>query len=139
MLTFPASVSLAALTELIDTGNLLDGVKVGLFQNDFNPTTLTVLADLNPADFHGYALSSAVVWGAPYYDQAGVPTVAGGQKQFTATTPLAGSQVIYGYYLVDGAGTTLIAAARFETPLNILVVGNAIIVVPTLQLQSQAG
>jgi hypothetical protein len=118
---------------------LLDGVKCGLFKNDYAPTTLTALADLNPADFHGYALSAALVWGVPYYDQSGVATVVSGDQQFTATTPLAGPQIIYGYYIVDGAGAVLIAAARFDTPVNIIIVGNAVVVVPTIQLQSQAG
>lgn len=139
MLVIPAQISLDVLAELISTGRLLDGVKIGLFGNDLHPSSTTVLADIVPSTFNGYALSSAVVWGTPYFDQAGIATVVAGDKQFTCTTPLAAPEQVFGYYIVDGAGAILIAAARFDTPVQIIIVGNAVVVVPTIQLQSQAG
>lgn len=127
----PNASSLAILQELIATGNLLDGVKLRLFQNDFTPVPASVLADFTIATFTGFATSTAVVWGTPYYQQDGTPNVAGDLKTFAAGSPLTVTNVIYGWYLIDGAASVWLAAYRFDQPIPVSIPLQAIPVVPS--------
>lgn len=130
MIVLPQSFKLALLEELIDTGNLLDGAKVGLYQNNIVLGPGTVLADLTVADFTGYALSAAVVWGTPFVDAANKCIVTADEKEFLATSPFTTSNTVYGYYIVDGAGTTLLYAEAFTTPRQITAAFQGLTVLP---------
>lgn len=132
----PYAFGLEILTELVDTGNALDALKLGLFQNDIVPDNLTTLALLTPADFDGYTIFSPVVWGTPYYDLDGVPLVVGGDKTWVATggtTP----NTIYGWYLTNTGGTKLVKASRFAASVGIAAAGQGMTVVPWFRYSGQ--
>jgi hypothetical protein len=139
MLVVPDSVSLQNLGALVGTGGLFEGAKVGLFKNDFIPTRTTALADLTVADFTGYALSSAITWGTAYQDPTIGPVVLGSLKVFAAADPITNSNVIYGYYVVNAAGTALLWAERFAATRIVSAPGDAVPVLPAFGNVSQAG
>lgn len=56
------------LEALIAEGGALDGAVMMLFKNNVTPNDETVMADLTPADFTGYAVSDPLEWGTPYID-----------------------------------------------------------------------
>lgn len=132
---YPRHSDVAVLTELKTADNYLDGAKVSLFKADVVPDKDTVLADLTPADFSGYAQSAAVVWGTPYLDASGKATVQGASVQFTQTADTV-SNTVYGWMLVgDPAGTPyLICAERFATPVTMTEASDGIVVAPAFQL-----
>lgn len=121
MPVYPRLSDAAALTELTDTGNYLDGAKAMLFKNDITPSVDSILADLTPADFSGYAMSAAVVWGAPFKDENGNLVVRAGSCEFNQTAATV-TNTVYGWGLVgDPSGTPfLICAERFETPVQMI-------------------
>lgn len=93
----------------------LDSPDLGLFKNNIYPTATTVLADIIPADFSGYALA-AITFGGPYLDPelGGISAVA--FKQFDVGAPATIGNTIYGWYLLDGTGA-LIMLGTFENPI----------------------
>jgi hypothetical protein len=119
MVVVPATIDKDILALAIAATAILDGAKVALFQNNLNPDKDTQLADITPADFTGYATSSAVVWGTPGFNLAGDAVVAAGSKQFQAGSPATVANVIYGWYLVDTTGLILLASDRFPAPVNV--------------------
>lgn len=123
---------LAILNELVAAGNYYNGAKLMLFQNNISLGPTMVLADLTAADFTGYALSSAVTWGAAFLAPGNVPTVAGDLKLFVAASPFTTANTVYGWALVDGAGTTLILARKFDTPISIAAALQAVSVLPAV-------
>lgn len=132
---YPRTSDLKVLTELKTVDNYLDGAKVMLFKNDIVPTKATVLGDLVAADFSGYAISSAVVWGTPFIDANGNATVQAASVQFTQTADTV-SNTVHGWGLVgDPGGTPFLAAVeRFATPVAMLEAADGLVVDPTFQL-----
>lgn len=130
MLVVPNAVSVAILQALVAVDALFNGAKVGLFVGDTVPSQATVLADLTPADFTGYALSSAITWGAPFIDENGIPSVVGSMKEFHASDPLTVANDVAGYFVVNGAGDTLLWAERFESEITVAAPTAAVVVVP---------
>lgn len=118
MIKFPNPQALALLATLTGVGGLLNGCRVKLFQNNIVPTPLTKLADLTEADFSGYAESAALVWGTPYYQADGTPVVLAGAVSFIVANPATTPNVVYGYYVVNGAGDTLLFSERFGSSVN---------------------
>jgi hypothetical protein len=140
MLVVPNAVSLGILADLIAmTTGRFNACKVGLYINPIPLSVNTALADLTEATFHGYAQSAAVVWGTPFLDSAGNPTIVGANCQFTATTPFSDANTIQGYFVVDSAGTTLLWAEALPTPIAITAVGDAVVIVPAFVGISQTG
>lgn len=138
MIQVPTAITLEILAALIDTGGEFDGAKVRLFQNDFQPSKDSVIADFTPADFTGYATSSAIVWPDPIISPDGIPYIIGDLKLFTGTGPFSVSNTIYGYYIVDGAGTKLLWAERFDEAQVVAAAGQSVQVVPTFGAENQA-
>jgi len=125
----PVAIDIAILTELIDTGNLLDATTLILFQNDIVPTPATVMSDLTEATFTGYAAAAAIVWGTPYLDVTGIALVTAASHEFVSTGSTIGN-IIYGWALTNAAKTDLKKAARFTTPIGISATGEGVTVVP---------
>lgn len=125
------------LALLADTAQPLDGVQVGLFQNNYTPTRSSAIGDLVDADFTGYALSAAVVWSGPFMDPVLGPYLVGDLKTFSVGSSPTTTNDIYGYYVIDSGGN-LIAAERFASPVPMAVAGATIPVVPTFGEVSQA-
>jgi hypothetical protein len=111
-----------------------------LFKNNPTITVDTVLADLVLADFGGYA---AIECGA------GAPGVymdpATGQWEIRPVEPAGGfewvvdaddnlPQSIYGFALLNNAGTTLVAAEKFDAP-KVLTAQNQVVDVPQPKLK----
>lgn len=127
----PNSTGIAILTALIDTGALLDGAVLRLFQNNINPGPENVVGDFVSADFSGYAPSTTVVWGTPYLQSDGTANVAGDLKLFVADDPLIVTNTIYGWFLTNAGGTVLLASYRFSDPVAISLPLQALPVVPS--------
>ena len=132
----PYSEWLAILTALVATGTpggAWNGAKVHLYQNNFTPVPGMTLASFTEADFTGYSASAAVVWNTPGFIPAGNAIVTGDNKQFTVGATPTVFNTIYGYYLTDGAGTTLLFARLFNAPITLSAAGQFIDVVPSYQ------
>jgi hypothetical protein len=129
MIVLPTAELILILDELIKATNALDNCLVGLFENDYNPTPATSLADLiEPAgtglDFPGYARTPALIWGRPFVGTDGVAIVLSNDVQFDCTGPSAVN--IYGYFLVRTAivgppavPAHLVFAERFPVPIPV--------------------
>jgi len=108
--------------------------KVGLFQNDLEPSGTTRLADITPATFSGYALSAAITWAAAGFDTAGRPLVIGDMKTFARGVGAVDNDV-YGWYIVDSGGTLLLWARRFpDGPVPMVTPGSILPVLPLLNI-----
>jgi len=126
----PLTARLATVAALIDTGALLDGTKVILFQNNITVSAYTLLADLTLATFSGYAISAAIVWGDPYINASQQAESAGGSIQFTQTADTV-TNIIYGYAVItDASPDVLQFAENFATPVAMAGIGSACIVIP---------
>lgn len=108
------------------------GAKLHLYKNDFTPSHLSVLADFIEADFGGYA-AAVVTWSAVFLDQNGVPVSTIGEILFAMTG--APTNLVYGCYLTDAAGTGLLWSTRFDTtPVNFAVAPDALPVTAQMSL-----
>lgn len=131
-------IVVGALTALVGVGGAANGAKVGLFKNDFVPEPTTILADLVQADFVGYALSSVVVWGEIGVDVNGRAIVFAPSKEFSPTDATV-PNTIFGYFLVNGAGTVLLSAVRFDESVPLVLATDVLPVLPVLALPTIPG
>lgn len=106
----PQETFLDIATVVVGVGGPLNGLTMGLFQNDIVPTPSTPLASLTPADYDGYA-EEANAWLAPTISDAGVIEVHGIVGEFRPTGSVTPNS-IYGWYLKN-AGGDLVASDRF--------------------------
>lgn len=96
-----------------------DGLIYNLFTNDYTPTLSDALTDYTVANWSGYA--SQTVTQLDFITQevtAHVGGISAGPLAFynTSNDPV----VVYGYFVTDSTGTTLVAAARFDlAPITI--------------------
>jgi len=114
----------------------LKGAKLMLFVGNVAFEHDTLLADLTACDFDGYALSAAITWALPSFDEVGNRVLLGDQKTFTCTGEVAVNNVA-GAAIVDGAGTGLLVGAMFDAPI-ITVNGLVLRVTPTYRLDPEA-
>lgn len=124
--TVPQLERRAILAALIDTGAPLDGAKLKAFQNPITPTPAIVLGDLTECNFTGYSASAAVTWGTVLNNPDGTVSAPGGGIEFAASGS-AVSNTVYGVYLVDGAGTTLLAVWLLPQPIGIAIAGDGFV------------
>lgn len=112
---------------------------VHLFKNDIDPDETSVLTDFEEAEFGGYgaiALEEAV--GTLGLDPLSgeyvvrVDQAAGGQ--FFTSSGDFDPETIYGAYITDDAGTSLLAFLRFATPILVNASGQ-IIDVPDVEVR----
>lgn len=106
--------------------------KIALVIANFVPTETLVVGDLTLADFDG----ATPIAGATGAQQAGVDPATG--EQLVTIKPPAGGyrwettgvtnlpQTVYGYALLDNAGTGLLATALLPTPVTLDAVGQEI-------------
>ena len=135
-LVIPSTIRKAMLTALTAMGGELNGVKMGLYVSNTTPGPATILTDLTEATWTGYAQSGAITWGGVAINGAGDAEIVGPREQFLSTGVTSPAQINYGYFIVDGAGTTLIFAERFDTPVTISVAAQYINVVPKFVLSN---
>lgn len=132
---YPVLGNLAAVTALAGTGGTWNGAKVQLSKANITPDPSTLLADMTPADFTGYALSAAVTWGTPFIDTDGVEKTVGVAKQFTQTGTGV-TNTVYFYVIVgDPAGTPFaIASFRYTSSVQFTQTNAGLVVLPVLSL-----
>lgn len=106
-----------------------DQATLHLYQNDFVPARDSVPADFTEADFDGYAAGAAISWNAPITNIQGDAEVTGPMNSFVATGDTTPNE-IFGYYVLDAAGTGLLWAERFDNSVSIVETGQGIAVVP---------
>ena len=106
--------------------------KVHLAINNFTPSLDLVLADLTPATFTGSAAKDVGTGTQPtYYDVAtGKYTIrllepVGGWNWVCTVDPAA-PETVYGVYVTDNAGTTLLGAQLLEEPVVIDAAGQGV-------------
>lgn len=98
---------------------VFNGAKLGLIKADFSALDTLALADLEEADFTGYALSAAITWAAAGYSlDADAPLKVGDLKTFTCNGATANT--IFGMMVVNGAGDTLLATEKFAAPVGVV-------------------
>jgi len=112
-------------------------MRIKLFANNYTPVHGSEMADFTEASVAGYADTLVVPgdWDAP---------AMSGNVAYTQTAPVAFSATnpntedCYGWYLVDGTETFVIAAARFDVaPTELNSVGLSVI--PYLAIASKFG
>jgi len=122
----------AIWTELMDTGNVLDGAKLHLYAGSTALTPGMVVGDLTEATFHGYA-SATITWTGVYLDPStGIPTLVGELVNFISTAVFTGGQTINGWFVTDSAGTILYMARQLQTPVAISAADQILQVVPNV-------
>jgi hypothetical protein len=100
-------------------------IKIKLAQNNFAPSEQSAIGDFTEATFPGYTDIPCVVGTQPEgLDPTSLDSLiylkgpAGG-FQYLTTGPWVADQTVYGYYLVDNAGTTLYASQLFPAPITL--------------------
>jgi len=126
MLVHTNLILTTVLTDLIDTGNALDAASIGLFKDGNVLGPGSVLADVEVADFDGYAASLIAEWLGPAPRDGGLPYVITDDAVFTADDPIVTTNIIGGWYLFKG--TELLAFAEFPSPLIVDRPGQLIMV-----------
>jgi hypothetical protein len=86
-----------------------------LYKNDYTPDANADTGSFVEADFTGYAAVTPT-WGTVSTDVEGNAATVSGSIVYTSSTPTA--QTVYGYYVVDNAGS-LSFCERFSTPRSI--------------------
>jgi len=116
--------------------HFLPTLRLGLFQNDLTPDFGTVIGDVTPATFSGYAgLTVCTNWTLP--SAIGLRLVSTADQIAFVHSGGAVGNWIYGYYLDDGAGV-LIAAERFDpAPQLVENAGVAVLVTPRFSERSE--
>jgi len=137
MLVYTQAGVTALLADAV--AGVLDGCKLKLFQNDFHPSAFSVAADFTIADYTGYGdkTIAAADWN-PIIQPDGSAGIVGPGEFFDATGT-ATPNTIYGYYVTDSAGTSVLWAERFDAPVGITGPGTGFTMVPQLNGISQAG
>jgi hypothetical protein len=112
--------------------------KLRLYTNDYTPLHTSVVASFTEMGaVQGYTLKTLTTtsWGAATpgtgtgTSTSNKASIAYAQQTFTADGT-GGSQTVYGYFVTDNAGTTLLYAERFSTAKTYANVGDAIKITP---------
>jgi hypothetical protein len=131
MLVTAATMRMATLEELIDTGNILDAALVGLFKANHEPSADDTFAFYTAvgteANFTGYIRGTAIVWSDVFQDSSKNAYCTGGLLEFAAIAPTPPAafepNIVYGYFVYKG--TALLYAEKFkdaagvDTPVNV--------------------
>lgn len=106
---------LAILDKAVAAGGPLVLPTMHLYTNNVIPGPGTVLGDLTEATFGGYTAAAGLVWSAAFVGPDGTPQVVVPSQVFIAdgTGPV---ETVYGWFLTNAAGTTLMAAGTLPAP-----------------------
>lgn len=133
---YPTTNEETILAALIAASAPFNGAIVHLYMNNVSPVKNQGVTQFTEATFTGYAASSALVFGTVLVDVNGVAVLQGGQKEFVASGSTIGNN-IYGAYVTDSTGATLLDAWRFaDAPLVIANSGDGVLVTYLLSLES---
>jgi hypothetical protein len=118
MLTLSTFFMEAVMPLLSTTGGPLHTTKLGLFTNNIVPTYQTLLAGLTEPTMTGYA-QATVTFAAVFGKPDGSIVLQTELVEFPSPTDNTG-QIIYGYFLTDGATpANLLAAELLAAPVNL--------------------
>jgi len=136
MLTPARSVLTAivtAIADLLASPATPNQWKVKLFTNNLTPTPDNVIADFTVPTYTGYSPlnlgddTPATTYVDPVTGKINIVLPADVMMlTFPCNAAPAEPQTIYGYFVTDAAGTVLKGAERFETPIVISDVGQAV-------------
>lgn len=120
-------------------------LKLRLYTNNYTPThTDTVASYTEMGAVQGYSLKTLATasWNAGVAG-TGTGTATGNhasidyaQQTFTADGT-GGAQTVYGYFITDSAGTTLIGGEKFATAKTYSLAGDAIKITPKFLLSTE--
>ena len=127
--------SLASLDAYL-TAAVAAGYQWGLYKNNFTPTEDSVIGDVTPANFSGYAgLQSFSSWNAATW---GSPRATATAADVVWTHNGGGTpNDIYGYYVVDGSGALAWAERNAVAPVTISGAGQTYTVKPAYTRRSE--
>lgn len=119
---------LSRMVNKIATGD----VKLRLFKNNYTPVEAATAASFTQANAAGYAEQTLTGATWTVATNAGVTEASYPERTFNFTA----ADTIYGYYVVDSAGTTVLWAERFDgAPFNIPAGGGSVKVTPRIRLE----
>lgn len=114
-----------------------ENMSLRLFKNNFTPVAGSVLADFTIADFTGYASitltgsQSGGTWSVPVISGGVAVSIYGTSATFTIT---AGTQTIYGWYLVGVSTNKVYAAQAFGAGKALDgASSDQLVIIPTIQ------
>lgn len=116
----------AALLERI----LATDVVLHLYVNDVTPAEADVVGDYTEATAAGYAAATLTGGSWTVSTTGGTTSGAYAQQDFVITE----ATTVYGYYVTDVAGTTLLWAERFGTTAVLGSGGGTISITPSIEL-----
>lgn len=125
MLVVP-QVGNAALLEILRTQFVSGPPRVQLYQNDYSPTLTDVVANYTPATFPGYTSKILDFSQPPIDDGTGHLVLEAERIEWQATADPSSTQRVFGYFVTDGAGTTLWWAERFPNRIFFRKAGNTL-------------
>jgi hypothetical protein len=110
-----------------------DDCKLKLYKNNVTPAEADVVGSYTESTGAGYAAIALTGANWTVTTATGTTTASYAQQTFTYTGAEAN---IYGYYVVDSAGTTLLWAERFsDGPYSIPGGGGSVKITPQIQLE----
>lgn len=108
-----------------------------LFKSNSTPTDTDTAAGYTPVDANengsGYAHATLSIANATISVVNNIAQVTYPQINFTFAAPLLANATVYGYYVLDAAGT-LIYAERANTSFTPVSPGDAILITPIFQM-----
>lgn len=125
------SGAVAILTRFFNAAD--NDLTLKLFVNNVTPADTDIAATYTEATGGGYSAKALTEASWTVSTVGGIAQAAAPEQTFTFTGPLTTFTDIYGYYIVDGAGT-LIYAERSATPNTPNVNGYALLVTPVFKL-----
>lgn len=116
--------------------NWLNTLSWGLYQNDLTPEDATILAEIDPCNFSGYAgLLLSTGWTAPVIDGVRAKSIA---TALTWTHNGGGiDNWVFGFYVLDGLGDLILAQRFSDAPRLMEYTGVSLFVTPTFTLRSE--
>jgi hypothetical protein len=108
------------------------GAQIALFTNNLYPTRTNLLSDFTIADFGGLTNLQALVWAAPFLNSNQQAEVLGALITWLTTSSTGLPVTVYGYLIVDSAGTDLLLAERFANPVAFNASGVSFSLIPRL-------
>lgn len=116
------------------------GSTLQLFQNNFTPSPLSLVADFTACNFVGYASKTALTTWRTYNDApTGDQIIDQTVEELFAATSILTPQTAYGWYLTDNAGTELLAWGVFDVPYTFSTNGDKLAVSPFVRLPLSTG
>jgi len=134
--------ALVGLWEAVEAADDLTDVQIGLFQNDIIPTSETVMADFDEADYTGYVQQASNPLGTASDDAAGNGLIEMSAVNFQPTAATVGNTV-YGWFMISSwggmSGGQVVASGRFENPVPLMGPLDNLIVQPRLGCNQPVG